>query len=212
MGRKSTESSLIIKDLALQHGKTERWARKQRQLETAIWKEYMGKLSLPSEDEAKPVTGKGENQSIKVDHEGTGFDQELSDLQKAESICVESWVALEGLQKTLKECLNDKNLVALVPTYTRSVKDARKQWEDAIKHRDAILAQEGYLISIERVNGVRTHLKVLTDFFQGLRMTISSKLPPDQRHDFYGAFEEAMPEWNSGIERVDSYLKSIMPC
>ena len=71
MPRRPTEDSLKVRALAKAHGKTERWARKQREKNTPMWQEFC---------EGKQVASPAKREDA----------QERTDLEKAELICTEA--------------------------------------------------------------------------------------------------------------------------
>ncbi len=201
MPRRPTEDSLKVRALAKAHGKTERWARKQREKNTPMWQEFC---------EGKQVASPAKREDA----------QERTDLEKAELICTEAWAAWQGmngdfimaftLQIRQKKLLG--KTVLDIPSLARATRESRKQWEDATKHREALLRAAGLWIPVERVMAIRTHLKPLGSVIEKLEVNIAGRLSPENRHEFYQAFETAMPEWNTGIRKMDEYITSLLPC
>lgn len=198
MPRRPTEDSLKVRALAKAHGRTERWARKQREEKTPVWLEFCTgqQVACP---EISPV---GEKQTSA---EGT-------DLEKAELICTDAWAAWKGMNGLLKSALEDPGKQDIIPSLARATREARKQWEDATKHREALLRAAGLWIPVERVMAIRAHVKPLGSIIEKLEVTIAGRLSPENRHEFYQAFEAAMPEWNTGILKMDEYIRSLLPC
>lgn len=194
MPRRPTEDSLKVRALAKAHGKTERWARKQREIQTPIWQEFC---------EGQQVAGPEKREESPT---------ERTDLEKAELICTEAWAAWKGMNGLLNGALDDPGKQDIIPALARATREARKQWEDATKHREALLRAAGLWIPVERVMAIRGHLKPLGSVIEKLEVTIAGRLTPENRHEFYQAFEAAMPEWNTGIRKMDEYITSLLPC
>ena len=194
MPRRATEESLKVRALAKAHGKTERWARKQREKNTPIWQEFC------------------EGQQVASPAKREEPDTERTDLEKAELICTEAWTAWQGMNGLLNGALKDPGKQDIIPALARATREARKQWEDATKHREALLRAAGLWIPVERVMAIRTHLKPLGSVIEKLEVTIAGRLTPENRHEFSQAFEAAMPEWNTGIRKMDEYITSLLPC
>ncbi|WP_417205967.1 hypothetical protein [Akkermansia sp.] len=194
MPRRPTEDSLKVRALAKAHGKTERWARKQREKNTPIWQEFC------------------EGQQVASPANREEDAQERTDLEKAELICREAWTAWQGMNGLLNGALKDPGKQDIIPALARATREARKQWEDATKHRESLLRAAGLWIPVERVMAIRTHLKPLGSILEKLEVTIAGRLVPENRHEFYRAFEAALPEWNEGIQKMDEYMKSLLPC
>ena len=182
MPRRPTEDSLKVRALAKAHGKTERWARKQREKNTPMWQEFC---------EGKQVASPAKREDA----------QERTDLEKAELICTEAWAAWQGMNGLLNAALKDPGKQDIIPSLARATRESRKQWEDATKHREALLRAAGLWIPVERVMAIRTHLKPLGSVIEKLEVNIAGRLSPENRHEFYQAFETAMPEWNTGIRK-----------
>ena len=134
------------------------------------------------------------------------------DLEKAELICTEAWAAWQGMNGLLNAALKDPGKQDIIPSLARATRESRKQWEDATKHREALLRAAGLWIPVERVMAIRTHLKPLGSVIEKLEVNIAGRLSPENRHEFYQAFETAMPEWNTGIRKMDEYITSLLPC
>ena len=142
----------------------------------------------------------------------TSSEAERTDLEKAELICTEAWAAWQGMNGLLNAALKDPGKQDIIPSLARATRESRKQWEDATKHREALLRAAGLWIPVERVMAIRTHLKPLGSVIEKLEVNIAGRLSPENRHEFYQAFETAMPEWNTGIRKMDEYITSLLPC
>lgn len=197
MPRRPTEDSLKVRALAKVHGKTERWARKQRQNNTTAWMEFC---------EGQKVV------SHEVHATDTGELTEGTDLEKSDRVAESAWNAWKGMNSLLNGALQDPGKQDIIPALARATREARKQWEDATKHREALLRGAGLWIPVEQVMAIRAHLKPLGTVFGNLEVTIAGRLSPENRHEFYQAFEEAMPEWNAGVRQIDNYINSLLPC
>ena len=184
MPRRQTEDSLKVRALAKAHGKTERWARKQREKNTPIWQEFC------------------EGQQVRSPAKREEDAQERTDLEKAELICTEAWAAWQGMNGLLNGALKDPGKQDIIPALARATRE----------HREALLRAAGLWIPVERVMAIRTHLKPLGSVIEKLEVTIAGRLTPENRHEFYQAFEAAMPEWNAGIRKMDEYITSLLPC
>lgn len=199
MPRRPTEESLKIRALARAHGKTERWARKQRERNTQIWNDFGEglKIELPT--------------TLQTDREKKEKNCE-SDLTRAECVCGEAWKTWEGMNVLLTAALKDESKQDIIPALARSAREARKQWEDATKHKEALLKASGLWIHVDRVTAIRAHIKSLSSVFSGLEVSIAGRIDPQNRHEFYRAFSESMPEWNNGVRKIDEYITSLLPC
>lgn len=203
MPRRPTEDSLKIRALARAHGKTERWARKQRQIGSDVWREFC---------DGQKIDGAALDLAEKEQRQGARSIDQDTDLEKSERVCVAAWSAWEGMDKLLTASLHDPDKQDVIPSLARAVRESRKQWEDATKHREALLRAEGLWIPVERVMAIRTHLKPLGAVIDKLEVSIAGRLSPENRHEFYQAFESAMPEWNAGVRKMDDYVRSLLPC
>lgn len=203
MGRKSTEESLKIKALAKRHGYTERWARKQREKNTALWQEFCSEVvvELP---EAR-IEEKPEERERTIERVAE------SDLERAERVCEEAWRALAGVNAILAGALADEEKQDIVPALSKASREARRQWEDAVKHRDVLRRAEGLWLPVERVREIRAHMKPLGGLIEKLEVNIAGRLRPENRHEFYRAFESVVPEWNRMVMEVDKSIERLIP-
>lgn len=201
MGRKSTEESLKIKALAKRHGYTERWARKQREKNTALWQEFCSEVvvELPAPEEVQHV------ESVRI------IERAESDLERAERVCEEAWRALSGVNAILAGALADTEKQDIVPALSKASREARRQWEDAVKHRDVLRRAEGLWLPVERVREIRAHMKPLGGLIEKLEVNIAGRLRPENRHEFYAAFESVVPEWNRIVLEVDKSIERLIP-
>lgn len=198
MGRRSTEESLIVKALSREYGYTERWARKQREKNTQIWQDWCANKTVPGS--SKPASST------------QARPRKESDLDRARMVCTEAWRAWKGLNKLLSDAMEDPAKQDVIPAIARAVRESRKAWEDATKHKETLLKSAGLWVPVERVKAIRTELKPLGGVLERLEVSIAGRLPPENRHEFYRAFELSLPEWNEGIERMNLYIESLLPC
>lgn len=195
MARRATEESLKVRALAKAYGYTERWARKQRERKTEIWRDWCAGHSV------EPVDGVSELGSV----------GDESDLSRAETVCAEAWVAWEGMNALLRRAMADPAQQDVIPAIARAVRESRKAWEDATRHREALMKSAGVWVPVEKVMAIRSELKPLGGVLEKLEVSIAARLAPEHRHEFYRAFEASLPEWNEGITKMNGYIERLIP-
>lgn len=197
MARRATEDSLKVRALAKAYGYTERWARKQRERKTDVWRDWCAGHSV------QPVDGVRAERELSVGEE--------SDLKRAEKVCAEAWVAWEGMNELLRIAMADPDQQDVIPAIARAVRESRKAWEDATKHREALMKSACLWVPVERVKAIRAELKPLGGVLEKLEVSIAGRLAPENRHEFYRAFEASVPEWNEGITKMNGYIERLIP-
>lgn len=200
MGRASTESSLLVKSLASQYGRTERWARKERAKNSQLWQDFSAGIAVPT-PAMRPIA---QSDRVTVPHDA-------SDAEKATAIKQSTWNQLQGLSLMLQAALADPHKQDSVQPLARAVRETRKAWEEASKHEQAMLRAESMLVPVDRVRDIRSHLTILSDLFQRLRVDIAGRIDPSMRPAFYRAFDASMPDWNKGILQLNDYIRTLLP-
>ena len=189
MPRKSTEESILVKELAAAEGKTVQWARKQRRLGTEVWKKFTETKSRPGEQRAEVV--------------------EEDELARARWMARVAFEALTRAEKSARYYERDPGMCV---TSARALREARRMYEEAQKHQKRLEIEALQYIPVTKVRDIRAAMSRLSEVVQQFRVRIAGRMPQEMRAAFYAAFEEAKGGWNDGILAVDAYIENLLPC
>lgn len=192
MSRKSTEESILVKELAHAEGKTVQWARKQRRIGSETWKKFV-------ETKRKPV------REPEVATAGTGDDE----LERARWMATVAFAALTRAEKSARYYERDPGMCV---TSARALREARRMYEEAQKHQKRLEIEALQYIPVTKVRDIRAAMSRLAEVVQQFRVRIAGLMPQEMRAAFYAAFDEAKGGWNDGIRAVDTYIESLLPC
>lgn len=195
MSRKSTEESILVKELAHAEGKTVQWARKQRRISSETWKRFV-------EGKAKqaPPPAPVAPESVVAD------DNELA---RARWMTTVAFDALTRAEKSARYYERDPGMCV---TSARALREARRMYEEAQKHQKRLEIEAQQYIPVTKVRDIRAAMSRLAEVVQQFRVNIAGRMPQESRAAFYAAFDEAKGGWNDGIRAVDTYIENLLPC
>ena len=192
MSRKSTEESILVKELAAAEGKTVQWARGQRRKNTDVWCRFVenkGKAAAPVAPESGEV----------------GEDE----LDRARWMSAVAFAALTRAEKSARYYERDPGMCV---TSARALREARRMYEEAQKHQKRLEIEALQYIPVTKVRDIRAAMSRLSEVVQQFRVRIAGRMPQEMRAAFYAAFDEAKGGWNDGIRAVDVYIENLLPC
>lgn len=192
MSRKSTEESILVKELAAAEGKTVQWARAQRRKNTDAWCRFVenkGKSAAPVPPEPSEV----------------GEDE----LDRARWMTAVAFAALTRAEKSARYYERDPGMCV---TSARALREARRMYEEAQKHQKRLEIEALQYIPVTKVRDIRAAMSRLSEVVQQFRVRIAGRMPQEMRAAFYAAFDEAKGGWNDGIRAVDVYIENLLPC
>lgn len=192
MSRKSTEESILVKELAHAEGKTVQWARKQRRIGSETWKKFVETKRKPANE---PEVATAEN----------GDDE----LDRARWMTTVAFAALTRAEKSARYYERDPGMCV---TSARALREARRMYEEAQKHQKRLEIEALQYIPVTKVRDIRAAMSRLAEVVQQFRVRIAGRMPQEMRAAFYAAFDEAKGGWNDGIRAVDTYIESLLPC
>lgn len=196
MPRKSTEESILVKELAAAEGKTVQWARLQRRRDSEVWKKFKENKGRGAGGEAVPVPVAGDGND----------DDELARARWMTS------VAFGALQRAEKSARYYERDPAMCVTSARALREARKMYEEAQRHQKRLEIEAMQYIPVTKVRDIRAAMSRLSEVVQQFRVRIAGRMPQEMRSSFYAAFDEAKGGWNDGIRAVDVYIENLLPC
>lgn len=195
MSRKSTEESIIIKELARAENKTVQWARKQRRLATETWKKFVdakAKQAPPSAPAAPSVPATDDTELARA--------------------CWMASVAFDALTRAEQAARIYATDPAMSVTTARALREARKIYEESQRHQKRLEIEALQYIPATKVRDIRAAMGRLAEVVQQFRVNIAGRMPQEMRAAFYAAFDEAKGGWNDGIRAIDTYIENLLPC
>ena len=194
MSRKSTEESIIIKELARAENKTVQWARKQRRLATETWKKFVEAKAKQAPPPAPSMPAASEPGD--------------SELARAHWMTAVAFDALTRAEKAVRYYERDPSMSV---TTARALREARKIYEESQRHQKRLEIESLQYVPVTKVRDIRAAMGRLAEVVQQFRVNIAGRMPQEMRAAFYSAFDEAKGGWNDGIRAIDTYIENLLP-
>lgn len=202
MGRRGTEEGALMRRFAERMGCSVQWARALRRRDAQAWRDFVAgsPSSAPSSAPEPPAPSAAASTA-----------PPSSALSRAAAAVDAQWAAYERARRLADAAAATPEAPALLPGLNRSITETLRAYERASAHLFTLQQQAREYVPISSVRAMKSALSLLEDVAANHRQRIAARLPDASRPAFFEAFDAVFADWNTGIEKADAYVNSLMP-